>query len=337
MQFDRGVLLALIGVLLLLSVVMVLPYLQFVVGAAVLAFVLGPVQHRLSDRIGETISAIVLTLGSLVAVVLPFVLVTAFVAGDAVDFAEDLQDYQPDDAIESWIYEQTGEVVDVQAAVQSVGQNLVDGAAGSLVDVFGTVTHFLIGAGLFAFLLFFLVRDGVRLAAWLRHVAPFPDHVTDDLFERLVGTTWAVLAGHVLVAIVQGVLAGIGLLVVGVPNTAFWTFVMVILALIPLIGTFAVWGPAALYLVAQGRTVAAVGLTIYGTIVVGVSDDYVRPVVVDRYAQVSPAVIIVGVIGGLSAYGVMGLFVGPIVVAALRQTVEVYAKYYGREAEPVDA
>ena len=337
MEFDRAVLLTIVGILLVLSTLMVLPYAQFVLAAAVLAFVAQPLQRRLEDHLAPTWAALVVLLVCVLAVVAPMVLIGLTVAGDAMAFARDLQQYELDDgAVEEWIAERTGQEVDLQATIQSVGETAAESTFGGLLGVFGTVTHLLIGTGLFLFLLYFFVRDGSKLVTWIRRVAPLPDAVTEELLGRLNGVTWAVLAGHVLVAIVQGSLAGLGLVVVGIPNAVFWTFIMIVLAVIPLVGTFAIWAPASVYLALEGQIAAAIGLAVYGTIVVGVSDDYLRPVIVDRYADVSPAVIIVGVVGGLSAFGIMGLFVGPIVVGGLRQSVEVYAKFYGDEAEPTD-
>ena len=333
MRADRGLLLGIVALLLVLSVTLVLPYVQFVLGAIVLAFVLRPLQSRLVPRIGETPAAIALVVVSLIALLFPFFVVIAFVAGDVVALARSLDEGEWEfETVEESIADYTGLEVDLQEIAHAAAERVSESAFGGAVTAFETLTHLLIGTGLLLFLLFFFVRDGDRFVAWSREMAPLPPTVADDLIERIRAITSAVLVGHVLVAIIQGVIAGIGLAVVGIPNTIFWTFVMVILALIPLIGTFAVWAPASLYLVWMGRPLAGGALFIYGATVVGISDEYLRPVIVDRYAQISPSVIIVGVIGGITVLGFMGIFVGPIVVGALKETIEVYDEHYGRDA-----
>ena len=328
MDTDEGLLIAVVAVLFALSVSLVLPYLQFLLAAVVLSFVLRPLQVRLAPHLGRSLSAGLLLVLSLVALILPFFLVTVFVASDVREFVSGLEERDLNfGLVEEPIARYTGVEVDVGSAVRSSLSEF--GGFDSALSVFGTLTHVLIGLGLLLFLLFFFVRDADRFVAWLRAMSPLPATVTDELVGRTVDITNAVLAGHVLVAIIQGVLAGIGLAVFGVPNFVFWTFVMVILGLIPIIGSFAVWAPACVYLFAMGETVSAVALFVYGSTVVAVSDDYLRPVVVDRYAHVSPSVIIVGVLGGLSVFGFMGLFVGPIIVAALKETIEVYDAHYG--------
>lgn len=332
MNLDRALLLGAVGLLLVLSVLLVLPYLQFLLAAVVLAFVLEPLQDRLAARIGETASATVLVAASVLAFVLPFLALVAFLASDLMRLADELDRGDVSFAtVEEPIREYTGREVDVAGLLRSSLQEV--GSFDGVVSAFGTFTHLVIGLGLLVFLLFFFVRDGPRFVEWLHEVSPLPADVLEDLTERLNAITKAVLVGHVLVAVVQGVLAGIGLLVTGVPNAFFWTFVMIVLSLIPVIGSFVVWAPASLYLFATGEVVAAVGLFVYGNVVVGLSDEYLRPVLVDRYASLNPSVILLGVVGGISVFGFMGLFVGPIVVGALKETIEVYDDHYGERRE----
>jgi len=336
MNVSRGFLLALIGVVGVVSLLIVLPYLQYVLLALLLAYVLYPLHSRLADRVGGTASAAsMLALVTLVAL-LPFVVVLRVIAADAVAYAEALQTGGIEFAtIEAAIAEWTGVRVDLASRLGGSGEQI----GGALVDaagnVFGLLAHVLVGLGLTVFLLYYLLKDGDRLVVWLQDITPLPQRVQDDLYAEIGAVTWAVLAGHVFIAIVQGVVAGIGLFVVGVPSAAFWTAVMVVLALLPVIGAFMVWGPAALWIAATGDVVAAVALAIYGTIVVGVTDDFLRPIVVNRRADVSPAVIILGVIGGLSVFGFIGLFVGPIVLGILKAILVVFDDYYDRLDEGV--
>lgn len=329
MNVRRGFLLLLMALLAVLTVGMVLPFLQFFLMAGLLAFVLTPLHHRLAPRIGKAGSAAALIVGALFALIIPFVVVIASVAGDAAELAEDANlEAIGADRIEELIQQYTGQQVDVVGQAQSGAQAGAEAVAGSAGEIFGVVTHTLVGIGLTLFLLFFLLKDGEKLYAWIRRITPLPDDVQDDLYSRLANITWAVLLGHVLVAVVQGAIAGIGLFVTGIPNAFFWTFVMMVLSLLPVIGSFLIWGPAAIYLVANGQTVAGAALFIYGVIVVGATDDFLRPVVVDRYAELNPSIIIVGVIGGLYLMGFIGLFFGPIVVASLKVVVETFDEHY---------
>lgn len=330
MRADKVFLFAIIAVLFVLSVFVVLPYAQFVLGAVVLAFVLQPLQIRLADRSSETVAAASLVVLSVLGILFPFFVVAAFIAGDLVRYARAIEEGDVDlGQFEDRVEEYTGLDVDAQELARSGAEQISEFAVGGAFTAFEATVHVVIGLGLLLFLLFFLLRDGNRLVAWLHEMAPLPPTVADELQARTRAITKAVLVGHVLVAVIQGVIAGLGLAVVGIPNVVFWTFVMILLALIPLIGTFAVWAPASLYLVLQDQLIPGIGLFVYGAVVVGISDEYLRPIIVDRYAKISPGIIIIGVIGGLTAFGFMGLFFGPIIVGALKGVVEVYDDKYG--------
>ncbi|WP_225335101.1 AI-2E family transporter [Halomicrobium urmianum] len=329
MDTSKVFLLGVAGVLLMVSTLMVLPYLEYFLLAVVLASVLAPLQHRLERHTGPSKAAAVLSAAVTVAVLLPLAFVIRAVAADAAALVEELgSGGEGLEEFEAGLEELLGVEVDVVGSIQSAAGNGGMEALGSAIDVFGTLTHVLVGLGLTLFLLFYFLRDGESFFEWLRWVLPLPDHVEDDLFESINHITNAVLAGHVLVAIIQGSLAGAGLFVAGVPNAFFWTAVMIVLSLLPVVGSFLVWGPAAIYLFTIGRPIAAGLLVVYGAIIVGISDDYLRPVVVDRYARVSPAVIIIGILGGLTVMGFIGIFVGPIIIGALKATLDVYREEY---------
>ncbi len=333
MNLDKGVLLAIIGILLVLSAILVSPYIQFVLGAVLLGFTLRPLQIRLEPRFGRTAAALGLVVLSVFAVVLPLLLIVAFVVSTGIGYVRRLEQQELDFAtLEEPIATYTGQAVDLESIVRSSGEAVGETAFGSAVTVLETTVHVVIGLGLLTFLLFFFVRDANRFLTWLMDVSPLRKGVTEELLERVSNITRAVLIGHVLVAVIQGVIAGVGLTLVGIPNAVFWTFVMVLLALIPLIGTFAVWAPASAYLAWTGNTTPAVALFVYGVFVVGISDEYLRPVLVNRYAKLGPSVIIVGVLGGLTVFGFMGIFVGPIIVGSLKAAIEVYDDHYGRPA-----
>ena len=331
MKLDKGLLLGFIGLLLVLSVIIVFPYIQFVLGAVVLAFILRPLQRRLEPRIGDTFAALSLLIGSVFIIILPLVLIFAFVANAVLSYVRSLEEREfAFETLEDPIASYTGLEVDLESFVRSAGEVIGESVFSGAVTAVETTLHLLIGFGLLLFLLFFFVRDADRFVAWVRDVSPLRISVTDELLERITNITRAVLIGHVLVAIIQGIIAGIGLAVVGVPNATVWTFIMVLLALIPLIGTFAVWAPASAYLVSTGSTFSGIALFVYGVLVVGISDEYLRPILVNRYATIGSSVIIVGVLGGISVFGFMGLFFGPIIVGSLKAAIEVYDDYYGR-------
>lgn len=331
MNLSKGFLLVVVALFAYLSLLLVLPFSQYVLGAILVAYILSPVQTGLERRggISPSIAAFVLVAATVAGVVVPLVIVIALVASDARRLVENTETGSIGTTdLERYIEEQTGMSVDLTATLADSAQGIGSTVLEQSTAWFSALTHTAVGLGVAIFLLYYLLKDGDALLVWIRELTPLPNDVQDEFYRELDAVMWAVLVGHVLIAIIQGTLAGLGLVATGVPNAAFWTVVMIVLSLIPLIGSFLVWGPAVGFLFLTNEPVLAVGLLGYSTIIVGLSDDYLRPLLVDRYADLNPAVIILGVLGGVYAFGVMGLFYGPVVLGALIATLNVVNNNY---------
>lgn len=333
MKRDRAFLLVLAAVFGLLAYLLVRPFLQYVLAGVLLTYVLWPVHRRLASRVGEQVSALALMVATTLVVVVPVGLVLAVAADQAFELVSAIR--RGDLAVaevEAFVERYAGVAVDLEAIDLRafLRRSAGDGSAlfGRALDVFGGVSTAFIGLTILAFVLYYLLRDGDAFLAWVRDVAPLPDDVQDELYEGMDRVMWAVLVGNVLVALVQGVLTGIGLAVAGVPSVVFLTVVTTLLSLLPLIGASVVWFPAAVYLFVVGRPVAAAFLFVYGTAVVSLSDNYLRPMISAHEARLNPAILVVGIFGGVYALGFMGLFFGPIVLGILRAVLDVFAREY---------
>jgi len=324
MNLSKGFLLALITALLVLSVILIQPFLQYVLGAVLLAYVLYPLQVRFEAYVSPMVAALSLIVLAVAGFVAPFVVVLVTVADSAERILQDFDaDAMQNEAIESRIEDLTGQEVDIVSELVGSGQEIGTIVLERSTETLGTITFHLIGIALALFLVYYLLKDGPDLLDWLHRTVPLPMEIQRDLYAEIDDVMWGVLFGHVFVAFVQGAVAGVGLVATGVPNAAFWTAVMIVLAMVPLVGAIPVWGGAVVYLYLTGKPLFAVGLLVYSVIIVGLTDDYLRPFAVDRYANLNPAVILLGILGGAYAFGVMGLFFGPVVLGALKATLRV--------------
>jgi|AntDeeMetagen134_2_1112570.scaffolds.fasta_scaffold00942_7 predicted PurR-regulated permease PerM len=322
MNISRGLFLLLIFLLLALSIGMVLPFLQYILLSILLAYVFMPVQERLETRISPALAATTIVFVTVLVVIIPLVYLLRSAIIELTDLIQGIQAgeitlEQPEQRIQ----DVTGRDIDLTTQIQTIGEEAQAGDLVSFVDILGGLA---VGLGLTVFLLYYFLKDGNKFAGWVHRIAPLPDDVLDRIYAEADQLMKAVLVGHVLIAIIQGGLAGIGLVVTGVPNPILWTVLMTVLGLLPIVGSFLIWGPAAIYLFLQSELVLGGFLIIWGVVVVGFSDDYLRPLVVDRYSKVNPSVIILGVLGGIFVFGVMGIFYGPIVFGLLRVTLEVF-------------
>jgi predicted PurR-regulated permease PerM len=165
-------------------------------------------------------------------------------------------------------------------------------------------------------------------------VTPLPPAEVDALLVRLDRLLWASVVGTVIVATVQAVLTGIALAALGFSNVVFWTLVTFVLSLLPVIGASVVWLPASGYLVLVNRPADAAILFVVGAVVISGSDNVIRPLVVQRSAQLNTGLVVVGLFGGLAVFGFLGLFVGPVVVGLAKYLVEVLADRHGVNSHP---
>ncbi len=195
--------------------------------------------------------------------------------------------------------------------------------AGDLLALAGSVA---VGLVVLLFVLYYALKDGRAFVDFLVDASPLDDELDRELILEVRKTVDAVFLGHIIVAAVQGIVGGVGLLVFGVPNAVFWGFVMIVLALIPLVGAFVVWLPAGLWLLASGDTVGGVGVLVWGALVVSTIDNFLRPKIVGSRADIHPVLVLVGVLGGITAFGLIGFVLGPLVLAMLVAIVNFWRR-----------
>lgn len=322
MNRDRQFLLLLVAIFTVLTALLVAPFIQYVLAAIVLAYLLAPVHRRLGQRIGNRIAAVALMVASLLAIVLPLLVLLRSVLREARRVAGNLQEFTARTRLPP------GLIGDGVTLRELLGLSGAEGSAivGEVLGILGGVTDVVVGLVIMLFVLYYLLTAGPSLIHWTRRAAPLRADTLDELFERLDQLMYAVVVVNVAIAVVQGVLTGLGLWVVGFSNIIFWTVVTVALSLFPFVGAPFIWGPAALYLILMGAPVRGVALAIWGTAVVGLSDDYLRPVLGGRQANLNPGLFVVGIFGGVAAFGVMGVFFGPVVLGILKALVELFVR-----------
>lgn len=198
-------------------------------------------------------------------------------------------------------------------AAQTVLQQLASLGGTVVLGAFSVVTQF----GLTMFLLFFFLRDGREMLERAVHLVPLSAERKDELSRSLGGVTRGVVVGTLVTAVVQGTLVGIGFAIAGLPSPLVFGAIGALASLIPVVGTALVWVPAVLSLLALGQTPWAVFLTLWCVILVAGSDNVIRPLVVSSSTNVSTLLVFVGVLGGVSAFGFAGIFVGPVLLTLI--------------------
>jgi predicted PurR-regulated permease PerM len=328
-----------LAVILLLAFWVFRPFILVFAVAACVTLLLSPVHRRLASVLGgrPTAAAAVLVLVTTVVILVPVLTSLFLLARQTVVFLEWIRAQPllgPEELQRFWEqlpqrYPALGEwIAWLQAQITPVLSGglaeLAGGANGLLQNVLGRVTHAAVDLGLFLLMLFFLLRDGGRLKAELHPVSPFSEEQERQIFEHLERTIIGALQAVIVVPVMQGILAGIGFMLFGVPSPFVWGTAVILAATVPLVGSPLGWVPACGYLALQGRTGAALGLLVFGTVVVSGSDNLIKPLLLRGSARIHPLLGFLSIIGGVLAFGVFGFLIGPVVLSLVLSAIRIY-------------
>lgn len=201
-----------------------------------------------------------------------------------------------------------------------VGQTVIRWGTTILGNLLTFFLHFL----LMLLTVFFLLKDGQRMVEGVKYLVPMRERQEDSIIHALRQISRAVLVGGLLVAVLQGVVGGIGLAIVGVP-ALFWGTVMAFCSLIPILGTGLVWIPASVYLLVMGEWQNALLLTGWGILVVSSIDTFLRPYFMKGSSGVSIFFIFLSIIGGINVFGMLGILYGPLILSFVMVMLTIYS------------
>jgi predicted PurR-regulated permease PerM len=309
----------------------VFPYLTGIIGIPVLAVLFAPLHNwMIRRRLPEAPTAMAVTLLGAVLVVLPIILFAGLLINEAQQVAANV--------LKSPILERVSAVeiggFRVGPRIAEIGGSVVSWMGASAVGLVGTATRLALNLTIAFFGLYYVLKYPGE-DPWMnaRPYVPFSPKNADKLGKRFKDVTVSTVIGTGVTAMLQGMLLGISFVVVGLPNAFFWSVVTTALAILPVVGSGLVWGPAAIVLALQGRPVAAIGLAVWGVLVVGSVDNFIRPIIYRRYAEVHPLITLIGAIAGVSVFGLLGLLIGPLALSYLFELVRMYKEEY-LEPEP---
>ena len=328
------------AVLAYLVVRILTPFVVPIMWGALLAFMLYPLHERLTRKRGNNVSAGLLTVATLFTVAGPlffFGLVVFQQAGQLLTKFQLEAENRNLPALQlvlefkpvQLLLEKAGEFTSLSQ--EQILKEANNAAKDALQSAATLSTTLVVGAvdilskfGLTLFLLFFLLRDGKGMLEQGIRLVPMTRQRKNDLTDTLGGVTRAVVLGTSITALVQGTLLGIGFAIAGLPSPLVFGVLGAVASLIPVVGTALVWVPAVLTLFAQGQTGWAIFLLLWSIVLVGGSDNVVRPLIISGNSGASTLLVFIGILGGVGVFGFAGIFMGPLVLT-LAQTLLEYA------------
>lgn len=201
--------------------------------------------------------------------------------------------------------------------------------SGKILGLLANLGSMLANGFIFFLVLIYLFPERSNLLKKIRKLSPLPDRVDILFLERLSQMASSMIKGTVIVALIQGILGGISLLLVGIKAWVFWALIMTLFSFIP-IGAGIIWGPTGIFLLASGRIWQGIFVLLWGAVVINSVDNILRPRLVGKETKMHPVLIFLSILGGLRLFGLFGFLYGPLIMVLLLTALEVYQEYYSK-------
>ncbi len=330
-------LLVLVGVL---AFYIILPFLSPVILGVAFAVVLHPLYTRLAKefRGRESLAALATVIITSIIILIPLSFLSSQVLSEAQQLyasftgAEGqsellgmIRDLGPE--VERYVPGGEAKLAEFVASADEYAKLGLTWMVQNVGAAFSGATALFLDLFIFLFTLYYLLRDGVHLKRRTVEISPLADRDDIKIFERLEVAVNSVVKGRIVIALVQGVLTGIGFTLFGVPNAAFWGVVGAIASLLPPFGTGLVIVPAVGYLFLIGQVGPAIGLALWGAVAVGLVDNFLGPRLMSHGTQLHPLLVLLSVLGGLAFFGPIGIFLGPLTMSLLVMLLSLYADF----------
>jgi predicted PurR-regulated permease PerM len=324
------------GALLLLGYVVYLifePFLVPLTWSAVLAIFFYPVHERLAKRLKPNYAAMMSTVGVTVLLIAPTLVVLSYTAKQAIDATARLQTalMNPERELPAELVArvrsqlpEAWQSTDFSEPLRQGAEKVATFLAGKFGALVKNLVSFFIALFILVFALFFMFRDGEDVGRAVKHLFPFDRTIQEEMFVESKELIFASVAVGLLIAGIQGFLGGTAFAITGLHSPVFWGVVIAFFSLVPVVGSALIWLPTALWLGFSGHWGKALTIMIICGAVAGIADNIVRPLLLRNRTHLNELLLFIGVLGGLSVFGLLGLVVGPAIVAAAMGVFRVH-------------
>ncbi len=310
-----------------------MPYIEGLVIALTLAVIFWPIYTRIVNFLNgrKTLSSVITVALITFVIITPFAFIASqatievrnvykeIVTGDNTIGVHALENLQ--NMISKFTMTKDVSLISIVEA----GSNWI---ASNLGSIFSSATSLFINLLISIIALFYIFKNGEELKNVAIRISPLADKYDRQIIDKLGLAINSVIRGAIMVAIIQGALTGFGFFIFGVPNPTLWGSLTVLAALIPTFGTSIIIVPAILYLVVTGQSASAVGLLIWGSVAVGLIDNLLGPQLMKRGMVLNPFLILLSVLGGVTAFGPIGFIIGPMILSIFIVLLDIYKKEF---------
>ncbi len=320
-----------LGIIAIIIYLIFQPFLSALILAVSLAIVVYPIYERIVKRLNgrRGLGALVIMLGITFVLLIPLTLIGQKLFDEAYslygsllsqDAGQNMLQGQAD-YVEKYIQQfAPGVTLNIAEYIQYGLQWLLE----HLNEFFSGFLHVVVTFVIMIIALFYLLRDGKKLRERFVALSPLSNNYDEQILTRMTVAVNSVIKGSLVIGSIQGLLAGVGAAIFGLPNPVIWGVLAVIGSFIPGLGTMIVMGPGIIYLFVTGNIPMGVGLLIWQLVVVGLVDNFLSPVLLQRGIKIHPFLILLSVLGGISFFGPIGFILGPLTLALLFALLDIY-------------
>ena len=336
-RFQKAFLLVLLVGISIAFLLLIQGFIVSLLIAAIFSGVVHPLYRRIKDFFrGRAAAASGVTLLIIIVVVLlPLGVLGSVVANEALEVSQVVRPWVEDqlerrNELDAWLDQlpfieqirpyQDQIMVKLGEFAGNIGNFLVNGLAAATSGTATFFFHFFI----MLYAMFFFLMNGRETLRKILYYMPLNSEDESLMLERFVSVTRATVKGTIVIGAIQGGLAGLGFAVAGIPSATFWGTIMAVLSIVPALGSALVWVPGVIFLFATGETLAATLLAAWCAIVVGSADNFLRPWLVGKDTRMSDLMVLLGTLGGIVLFGVIGVVIGPIIAALFVTIWEIY-------------
>lgn len=346
---TRYVFITLFIILMILSFFIIKPYLNAILGGIVLAIIFFPIYNWLKRRIrSRSVCALIVTILALMIIFIPVVLVFQQVSYQAkVSFILVRQKLVGGELLPEEICADQDTLfcrfnTEVEKLLKEPNIIFYRDRAFKFAEeriweitpnIILGIPKFILNLFILVFVMFYSLKDSGRVFTRIGNMLPLKKSHKNKIFKKINDVNHAIVYGHVITGLIQGAIGTLGFYAFGVTSPLVLGIIMTMAALIPLVGTAFIWVPVSLIMIlnalANGSTVEfwnGIGLFLYGALIISTIDNIIRPRITSVKAKVNPVIILIGLLGGLALFGIVGIIVGPLILALTTTFVEIYEK-----------
>jgi predicted PurR-regulated permease PerM len=326
-NFNQIYTLIIFGVLILLTYLLLKPLLMSVILGTMLAFIFLPIYnfiYKYTKR--KDFSATLVCIILLAVIIVPLWYLTPVIIDQSIKFLSQVQQVDFREIFQNIFpsLSQTGSLSkEIIPSTGSFISKITNYILGSLSKFLTKIPTMFLQVIVMLFTFYFILRDNSSIKSYIRSLIPFSKKVQDKLFKSSKEITLSVIYGRIAMGIAQGLIVGIGFFVFGLKNALLLTALAALAGILPIIGTVIVWLPVSIFLFASGNNITAFGIIGFGLLAT-VFESIIQPILLAKMVKMNSSIMLIGMIGGLFMFGILGVIIGPLILAYLLIVLEIY-------------